>query len=361
MFGLIGWAEEREAVELRFTSALLDWWRERGWEADGSRSPAAWLRWRCGIDEADARRVLRRVRLLDAVAEVADVAAGGTIRLAHLDALASTVTPERVELARRDGSVLLAEAKELDLADYRRFLAHWRSLADDELATSDAVERHQRRYLRLSSTLFGEYDLVGRLDAEGGARVAAALAAATVPDVEGETRSAAQRRADALVALAEGSDSSGRTVPAMVVSVDVLGEAAPDPSSTAELDGVALARETVRRVGCDAAVARVVTAGRSEVVDVGRSTRVISPALRRALAVRDGGCRFPGCDVVHDRCDAHHLRHWAAGGATDLANLTLLCSFHHRLAHEGGWSIRAGPTPGDRVRAIRPDGSELPP
>jgi hypothetical protein len=77
------------------------------------------------------------------------------------------------------------------------------------------------------------------------------------------------------------------------------------------------------------------------VLDVGRRTRTISPALRRALTDRDGGCRFPGCDAA--RCDAHHLKHWADGGETSLDNTILLCRFHHRLVHEEGFQLKRLP------------------
>jgi len=82
---------------------------------------------------------------------------------------------------------------------------------------------------------------------------------------------------------------------------------------------------------------------RSELLELGRTTRVVSPAQRAALAVRDGGCVFPGCDRPLAWCDAHHLRHWLHGGATDLANLVLLCRAHHRAAHEGGWQLHRHP------------------
>jgi HNH endonuclease len=78
-------------------------------------------------------------------------------------------------------------------------------------------------------------------------------------------------------------------------------------------------------------------------LDVGRATRVIQPAQRTALAVRDGGCVFPGCDRPLAWCEAHHLRHWLHGGPTDLANLALLCRAHHRAVHEGGWRLGRGP------------------
>jgi hypothetical protein len=81
----------------------------------------------------------------------------------------------------------------------------------------------------------------------------------------------------------------------------------------------------------------------SQPLDVGRSTRVVQPSQRAALAVRDGGCVFPGCDGPLAWCDAHHLWHWVDGGPTDLANLALLCRAHHRAVHEGGWQLTRGP------------------
>jgi hypothetical protein len=91
----------------------------------------------------------------------------------------------------------------------------------------------------------------------------------------------------------------------------------------------------------------------SQPLDLGRSTRVISPAQRSALAVRDRGCVFPGCDRPLAWCDAHHLWHWIDGGPTDLANLALLCRAHHRTVHEGGWQLTRGPD--GRFSAIPPD------
>ena len=73
------------------------------------------------------------------------------------------------------------------------------------------------------------------------------------------------------------------------------------------------------------------------ILSVGRKTRTISPALRRALDFRDRGCRFPGCGMRFT--DGHHVKHWADGGETSLSNVLLLCSPHHRLVHEGGWQV----------------------
>jgi hypothetical protein len=81
----------------------------------------------------------------------------------------------------------------------------------------------------------------------------------------------------------------------------------------------------------------------SQPLEVGRATRVVHPAQRAALAVRDRGCVFPGCERPLAWCDAHHLWHWVDGGPTDLSNLALLCRAHHRAVHEGGWRLIRGP------------------
>jgi hypothetical protein len=105
-------------------------------------------------------------------------------------------------------------------------------------------------------------------------------------------------------------------------------------------DGSHVSAETSRRLSCDAALVRVRHAAGGSILDVGRRTRTIPPALRRALEVRDRGCRFPGCESRF--CDAHHVRHWGQGGETSLSNTVLLCAVHHRLVHEGGWRVGWG-------------------
>jgi hypothetical protein len=102
-------------------------------------------------------------------------------------------------------------------------------------------------------------------------------------------------------------------------------------------EGPTLAPETVRRLGCDGSVVRIIERD-GQPLSVGRRTRVVAPALRRALRSRDGGCRFPGCTHAHF-LHAHHVRHWARGGPTELGNLVQLCSHHHRLVHEAGFRV----------------------
>ena len=152
----------------------------------------------------------------------------------------------------------------------------------------------------------------------------------------------------------------------MVVHVDTGTLAVPDHQGRSELaDGAPLAAETARRIACDAAIVPLIErAGRP--LSAGRKTRSVPPALRRALASRDRGCRFPGC-TNHRTVDAHHVQHWAQGGATSLDNLVQVCRHHHRLLHEGNYTVaRSGSglvfrrPDGRPVRAVprRPEGCE---
>ena len=123
-----------------------------------------------------------------------------------------------------------------------------------------------------------------------------------------------------------------------------------------EAGGIHVSAETARRLACDAAMVEMRHGPGGEILNVGRRTRTISPALRRALAARDRQCRFPGCQ--NRRCDSHHVQHWADGGATALDNLVLLCRRHHRAVHEEGFRITLDAT-GD-VQFVRPDGRPFP-
>ena len=123
-----------------------------------------------------------------------------------------------------------------------------------------------------------------------------------------------------------------------------------------EAGGIHVAAETARRLACDAALVEMQHGPAGEILDVGRRTRTISPALRRALAARDRQCRFPGCQ--NRRCDAHHVEHWADGGATRLDNLVLLCRRHHRVVHEEGFRITLDAA--GQVEFRRPDGQPFP-
>jgi hypothetical protein len=207
----------------------------------------------------------------------------------------------------------------------------------------------------------------GELDPETGETLLTALGAVQGAETRSrgsdDDRTPAQRRADALGEICrqwlDGADRPvvGGERPHLTVTVaaQALGR---DSREAGELDhGGPVPRQIARRVACDASVMRVVMAGVSEPLDVGRRTALISPSLRRAVIVRDGHCRFPGCDRPHTWCDAHHVEHWADGGPTSLPNLLLLCRRHHRMVHRSG-GFRLALVDGRPVFS-RPDGSPL--
>ena len=96
---------------------------------------------------------------------------------------------------------------------------------------------------------------------------------------------------------------------------------------------------TARRLSCDAAVVMLYECADGEPLSIGRRSRTIPAAIRRALQARDVGCRFPGCTHTHF-LHAHHIQHWAEGGHTSMSNLVTLCAFHHKLVHEGGYTVQ---------------------
>jgi hypothetical protein len=131
-------------------------------------------------------------------------------------------------------------------------------------------------------------------------------------------------------------------------------------------EGMHVSAETSRRLACDASVIPMTHGANGEVLDVGRKTRSVPAAMRRALDHRDHGCRFPGCGLRYT--DAHHIEHWADGGETKLDNLVLLCRRHHRLVHEEGFKVERVEGRGRKeenhgspqFRFSRPDGTPIP-
>jgi hypothetical protein len=139
----------------------------------------------------------------------------------------------------------------------------------------------------------------------------------------------------------------------VVVTLDEL-----EQRAGRSVDGEPLDAATVGSLLCDAGLHRVVTDGASVVLDAGRTTRTVGHHLFRALAVRDGGCRFPGCDLAVSRCEAHHVTPWQHGGGTDQSNVVLLCwRHHHDFAHHPQWQLKL--LPDATVEVTRPDGRVL--
>ena len=217
-----------------------------------------------------------------------------------------------------------------------RLLRPCRDLEREE----EGMRRGRSLTRRRGPTGLVEYLL--RLDPEGAATVDAAVAALSAPvpgpDGEPDQRTAAHRRADALltvlgrgVAAPEGVTTSERAQVMVTVSLETLREGVRGGGVSES--GEVLSPGALRRIACDAGIVPVVLGSRSEVVDLGRAVRLFTPGQRRLLWRRDGGCTFPGCTIPATWTEAHHVRHWVDDGPTNVSNAALLCQRHHTEVH----------------------------
>jgi hypothetical protein len=336
---------EITAASREFLRVLAECNRLADWAEEGFASCADWLAWRVGITRHTATEKVRVARALESLPQISEAMATGELSFNKVRALTRVASQE-------SEAELLAFARVESAASVERLVAGWKTL---DRAGEDSAERRRHRLRRLS--IFPDGDgmyvvrglvtpevaavLMKAIDAAGDA-----LFAATAKEDRPEPP---QRRADALGLVAEralaaglgGEDApvSGSRAERYQVMLHV--EPAPlsetgEPGMCEVADGTRVPAGTARRISCDASVVEVTTADNS-VIDVGRRVRVVSAALRRALDVRDRGCRFPGCGLRYT--DAHHIVHWADSGETSLDNTLLLCRHHHRYVHEGGWRV----------------------
>jgi hypothetical protein len=359
---------------------------ERGGWGQGFKSCAHWLNWRTGLELGAAREKLRVARALGELPMLSTAMRGGALSYSKVRALTRVATPETEER-------LLNFALSGTAAHVERLVRAWRRV--DRIAEAEHDRRrHDQRHLETWTDDDGMLVMRGRLSPEVGAVVLRALEAASDRlyreakshnEVDAEARaesqaasnsyaevSVGQRRVDALALIAESALAADldRGTPGdryqVVVHVEQAdadglgtGDCAGAEQSAMELDDpIGVSAETSRRLACDASKVVMTHAADGAVLDVGRKTRTIPPALRRALTARGRRCRFPGCESK--LCDAHHVQHWADGGPTRLDNLVLLCRRHHRAVHEEGFTVELLSVTDGGARFFRPDGRPLP-
>ncbi|HEX3508065.1 MAG TPA: DUF222 domain-containing protein [Candidatus Dormibacteraeota bacterium] len=179
-----------------------------------------------------------------------------------------------------------------------------------------------------------------------GAIIQTALNALSGPPTPDDKRTPRQRRADSMVELARQKLNSGTLPevggqkPHLAVTVSMATLANQPGSPAADLEWASpIPAEMARRLECDAAITPILLGSESAQPIAGQTSRSISGSQRKALVIRDKGCRFPGCDRPPDWTDVHHLKHWADGGKHVMDNLVLLCRRHHRMVHEEGWQL----------------------
>jgi hypothetical protein len=314
----------------------------------GTGSCAEWLAWRCALSQRAAREHVRVARRLRELPLIEAAFARGELSYAKVRALTRVANSESEE-------ELLGLAYALTAAQLDRVVCAYR-----RVSAAEANKLHELAYLTYYWDDDGCFRFQGRLAPEDGVLFVRALEAGRDAlreawDANEEERCERLARgpagpldpvyrpknADALVAMADaalaGGAHSGGERYQVIVHAEA-GSLAQDEAAGCTLDdGPAVSAETARRLACDSSVVRIDERDGAP-LSVGRKTRSVPPSLRRALRARDGRCRFPGCENRRF-VDAHHIEHWARGGDTAIDNLVLLCRRHHRLVHEGGYSV----------------------
>jgi hypothetical protein len=273
-----------------------------------------------------------------------------------------------------DEEMLVGHAEALTPDQLSLVVRHWLNHVDPDGSLNEARDGHAGREAHVSQTIGDTTILEGTWWGDQGDLVKRAVDAyyelewrADQGLPADERRTPRQLRADAVAAMSQvaldhlqGETRSRRArpqirqliAPGQLTGATFLGDTFPghllDRLST-------LPRETLRRLCCDSEIGRAIIGADGHVLDLGRSVRTVTDKQHTALALRDGGCAFPGCGRPPEWCDGHHIHHWEDGGPTDLWNLLLLCKAHHTLVHEGGFVVRHAPGP--TLEFLRPDGT----
>jgi 5-methylcytosine-specific restriction endonuclease McrA len=359
----------RDRLDAKISAAVGTFDAAGLWDSDGSVSMVAWLRAHTGRTSRQAKRTVATATKLRSLPQVQEAWVDGRLTGGHVDAIVAIVTDRTLPLFADQQALIVSGLAEATVEETVRFLQDWQARADALLDSQDddpEPAAEPTRSLHLSPTLDGRGRLDASLDPEAHAIVRKALSLAQAPYTVGDdAKQAEELRADALVDIArffldhQTTRPGGRHRPHLNVIVTLQDLIDGGPARTAEdlpLDAV-----TLRRMACDAGIHRIITDGRSAILDYGRTTRTIPPAIYTSLVVRDRGCRFPGCDRPADWTEGHHITPWEHGGTTDLSNLVLLCSKHHHRIHLRGWHLKLLPTgtvevtmPDGRVRTSRP-------
>lgn len=348
------------AAEYRLLTLIRQFDNNEYWAGQGLCSCAHWLNIKCGIGMNAAREKVRVAHALEKLPGISEGFSSGKLSYSKVRAI-TRIADETNE------DYLLMIAEHGTAHHVEKLVSKFRTakrLQDAEIANEQYNKREVTHYYDHDGCLV----IKARLPAEQGALIVKALEMAMdvsfvggghagdvtavdvplgqTPEQDDEHTPIAARRADALAEIAEtymnNSESSGSTADRYQVIVHVGTVPGPfvgaRPARDPYLeDGPGVTAETSRRIACDSSVVAIKEGKNGEPLSIGRRSRTIPPAMRRALRVRDKGCRFPGCTNTRF-VDGHHIKHWADDGETSLDNLVMLCRHHHHLVHEGGFA-----------------------
>jgi len=335
--------------------------KRRGEHLLTGHSPVGWVASRCQMSKnAAADRIcigeqLPKMSRLAGALEAGEIGFQAASVVCHLN--------ERVAEAgcELDEEEWVENARRLSLKNLAREAAFTWHGVDPAGFNAKVEDAHARRQIFISEC--GDmFRIDGWLEPSAGILVKTAIEALARPLGANDDRLPKQRRADALVELAQHTLDEGIAPkrngarPHVAVHTTIEGLKGELGAAASELgDGTPISSKTVQRLACDSIMNRVLKAD-AMVVDVGRARRTAQPAQWRGLKARYKTCAWPGCDRPIGWTHAHHLDFWAEGGKTDLPRLIPLCFYHHRLVHEGGWQIVLS---GGRLKLIPPDRSVM--
>jgi len=370
-------AGQINAANYRFLKLLAEFDRRGAWVDAGIRSCAYWLNWKCGIAMNAAREKVRVARALDGLPEINEAFEKGKLSFSKVRAMTRIATAENESNLLMVANYGTAQHVEVLVRAYRLVSPQcdadegiankvFEDVAFGNIKSSDNKKSENQQDQRKVSCYQdddGMWHIQALLPAEEGGllvkvlqelgdRLVADSSTAQTeaslekemepePEIEDEKVTAVtsfpQRRADALVAIAEHYLATN--------SGDVASLKASERCQLilhvqegANLDGRWLPPDAARRLACDTSFRVVKEDEYGNVLDLGRRSRIISSAMSRALSIRDGGCQFPGCCETR-YVDGHHIKHWADGGETKLDNLVTLCRYHHRELHKGNYFL----------------------
>lgn len=329
-----------------------------GWSCGGTvKSCAHWLNWKCGIAMGAAREKVRVAKALQELPQIDAAFAKGELSFSKVRAMTRVAT-------RENEDYMLNIANHGTASHIEQLVRKYRSVRKpgEPQDKDSGLDSRKLTYFQDSE---GNWIIHAKLPPEEGAMVVKAIEAVAQPiqeenqkqlreeqqNVSAETSSSFQNtRADALARMAEHclatvDESAGLQVLNGGERCQLIVHIEPGGCN---MDGKRwLAPEVARRMACDASLVTVEKDNNGNILNIGRRSRTVPPAIRRALSIRDKTCRVPGC-CESRYVDAHHIHHWADGGETSLDNLVTLCRHHHRLLHQGVFTIQDAEIDGKR-------------
>jgi hypothetical protein len=316
----------RHVFDAKVAVGLCAFDRAGGWELEGATSLTGWMKTHAGQLSMDASREARIAKRLVDLPALTEAWTSGLLSTGQVEAVVLNVPEKYKDLFGEHEATVIPRIVGLSVGDTIHVMRTWKSRAEDGDPDPDDPPPST---LHASATLAGRVEVSGSLDAAPGSLLLKALQRASAPYVPDEPqKTAAERNADALEEICrfylgyQPSNPSRRST----AHIDIVVHADRSTPPCCIDSGLPFPTSDVHRFLCDGAVRRVVTDGRSVILDMGTLTRVVTVVMRVALATRDRHCRFPGCDRPVHWCEAHHVWAWEDGGPTRLDNLVLLCS-----------------------------------